>query len=232
MGWRRVHLLLVIMVLSLLAAACGGDSNSTSPTNAGQDGTSSSSTTVSSDPTSPEQPGGTTQDDDGDVTQSSLRAGAGSYSVNEISFDGVGVFRCEPFSFPTGGPHPGNISIWGYPDELQMDALNVEVLHDLRFGGDENDTLLAFSVFLSLQGENGVEQFEGFAKNDKEGNWFIGDIFDGGSQLPLSGAPFVINGNRITGSFAGVTRIWPDDPSVTVNVTFDLEIPSEIDAEC
>ncbi len=86
-------------------------------------------------------------------------------------------------------------------------------------------------VFHSRAGEGSTEQFEGSVSNGADGGWFTIDpeTFE---QVPLDGTPVAIEGDRITGSLAGLEQTWPDEGAATVDVTWDFEIPSEVIEDC
>ena len=158
--------------------------------------------------------------------------GVGSFTVDGESFDDVGIYSCEPFSFGSD-PDPRDLSLLGFLGG--MDGLQVEVSHsegfDLSDGGQTQFEQINLSVFHSRAGEGSTEQFEGSAVNSADGSWFATDpeTFE---QVPLDGPPFVIDGNRITGSLAGLEQTWPDEGAATVDVTFDFEIPDEVIEDC
>jgi hypothetical protein len=170
--------------------------------------------------------------DDGDTGGGFTLAGAGSgsFTADGESFDGVDVYRCEPFSFGQD-PHPDDIDLLAYLGG--MSGLNVDIAHNQGFDMSDGSQFeqVNLSVYYSRQGSNGVEQFEGSAVNDADGVWYTLDpeTFE---QVELGGVPFVIEGNRVVGEMAGLEQTWPDEGAATVDVTFDLEIPTQINEDC
>lgn len=169
---------------------------------------------------------------DADDTGGSELAGArtGSFTVDGESFDGVDVFRCETFSFGED-PHPDDVDLLAY--QGGMSGLEVDIIN--RTGFDMSDgsqfDQLSLRVFYSRQGPNGVEQFEGGADTDASGAWVIVDQ-ETFQPIPLDTPAAVIEGDRITGQLAGLEQTWPDEGAATVDVTFDLEIPTQINESC
>jgi hypothetical protein len=158
--------------------------------------------------------------------------GVGSFTVDGQSFDNVDVYSCEPFSFGSD-PDPRDLSLTGFLGG--MDGLGVELSHsegfDLSDGGQTQFDQIRLSVFYSRSGDSGTEQFEGSASNNAAGEWFTTDpeTFE---EVPIADPPFVMEGNRISGSLAGLEQTWPDEGAATVDVTWDYEIPSEVIEDC
>ncbi len=157
-------------------------------------------------------------------------AGVGSFTADGESFDNVDVYSCEPFSFGSD-PHPDDVSLLAYLGG----SSGLEVVISHRQGVDLSDgsqfDQIDLNVFHSRQGESGLEQFEAGAASAADGTWFTTDP-ETLEQTPLDGTPVVIEGDRVTGSLAGLRQTWPDEGAATVDVTFDLEIPSEVNEEC
>lgn len=159
-------------------------------------------------------------------------AGVGSFTADGESFDNVDVYSCEPFSFGSD-PHPDDVSLLAYLGGTS--GLEVEVSHSQGFevsdGGQVTFDQVTVNVFYSRQGDGGLEQFEGSAVNDASGDWFFFNR-DTGEQFELAEPPYVRDGDRMTGSLAGLQQSWPDEGAATVDVTFDLEIPTEVNEDC
>lgn len=169
----------------------------------------------------------------GNAGSSSLAgAGVGSFTADGESFDNVDVFSCEPFSFGSD-PHPDDVSVLAYLGGTS--GLEVDVSHSQGVEVSEGEQIrfdqVNVDVFYSRQGENGLEQFEGSAASDASGGWFFFNQ-ETGEQTDLDDTPFERDGDRITGSLAGLQQSWPDEGAATVDVTYDLEIPSEVNEEC
>ena len=156
--------------------------------------------------------------------------GVGSFTVDGESFENVEIYSCEPFSFGSD-PDPRDLSLLALLGG--SNGLQVELSH--RQGVDMSDGTqfdhVDLSVFHSRQGESGVEQFEGSAASAADGTWFTVDpeTFE---QVPFDENPVVIDGDRITGSLAGLDQTWPDEGAATVDVTWEFEIPSEVVEGC
>lgn len=157
-------------------------------------------------------------------------AGVGSFTADGESFDNVDVYSCEPFSFGSD-PHPDDVSLLAYLGG----SSGLEVVISHRQGVDLSDgsqfEQIDLNVFHSRQGESGLEQFEGGAASAADGTWYTIDP-ETLEQTPLDTIPVVIEGDRVTGSLAGLMQTWPDEGAATVDVTFDLEIPTEVNEEC
>lgn len=171
-------------------------------------------------------------DDGGDSGGLPAAGGLGSFTADGEPFDNVDVYSCEPFSFGSD-PDPRDVSVLAYLGG--MDGLEVEVSHsegfDVSDAGQTQFDRIDLRVFYSRAGEGSAEQFEGSAVNNADGDWFTNDpeTFE---QVPLDSAPFVIEGDRISGSLAGLEQTWPDEGAATVDVTWDFEIPSEVIEDC
>jgi hypothetical protein len=157
-------------------------------------------------------------------------AGVGSFTADGDSFDGVDVYSCEPFSFGSD-PDPRDLSLLAYLGGSS--GLEVEISHSQGFDLSDGSEFeqINLNVFHSRQGYGGLEQFEGGAVNDASGDWFTQDP-DTFEQIPLAEPPVVITGDNVTGALAGLVQTWPDEGAATVDVTFDLEVPTEVNEEC
>ena len=167
---------------------------------------------------------------DGGAEEIPPAGGVGSFTVDGESFDNVDIYSCAPFSFGSD-PDPRDLSLLGFMGG--MTGLEVELSHSQ--GVDMSDGTqfdqIRLSVFHSRSGDSGTEQFEGSASNNAAGDWFTTDpeTFE---EVPLAAPPFVMEGNRISGSFAGLEQTWPDEGAATVDVTWDYEIPTEVIEDC
>lgn len=159
--------------------------------------------------------------------------GVGSFTADGESFDNVDVYSCEPFSFGTD-PDPRDLSLAGFLGG--MDGIGVDVTYGQGFDPVQGvqaqfDDQIRLKVFYSRSGETGTEQFEGSALNGIDGTWYVGDAV-AGDVVALDEPPFVMEGNRIAGSLAGLEQTWPDEGAATVDVSWDFEIPSEVIEDC
>lgn len=157
-------------------------------------------------------------------------AGSGSFTVDGEAFEGVEVFRCETFSFG-GDPHPDDFDLLAYQGGMSGLEVDISNRQGVDFSNGNQFDEIQLSVFYSRQGENGVEQFEGSARTDSNGSWYVFDP-ETGDQTALDGEAAVIEGSRISGQLAGLDQTWPDEGAATVDVTFDLDIPTEINEGC
>lgn len=159
-------------------------------------------------------------------------AGVGSFTADGESFDNVDVYSCEPFSFGSD-PHPDDVSVLAYLGGTS--GLEVDVSHSQGIEVSEGEQIrfdqVNVDVFYSRQGENGLEQFEGSAASNASGGWIFFNR-ETGEQTDLADTPYERDGDRITGSLAGLQQSWPDEGAATVDVTFDLEVPTEVNEEC
>lgn len=159
-------------------------------------------------------------------------AGVGSFTADGESFDNVDVYSCEPFSFGSD-PHPDDVSVLAYLGGSS--GLEVEVSHREGFEISDGEQVrfdqVDVAVFYSRSGESGLEQFEGSAASNASGGWSFFNQ-ETGEQIDLADSPYERDGDRITGSLAGLEQIWPDEGAATVDVTYDLEIPTEVNEEC
>jgi hypothetical protein len=154
----------------------------------------------------------------------------GSFTADGESFDDVDVYACEPFSFGSD-PDPRDLSLFGYVGGTS--GLNVDVSHSQGFDlsdGTQFDQM-SLNVFYSRQGSAGLEQFEAGAQSRADGSWYTTDdeTFE---EVDLAEPPVVIDGNRVSGGLGSLEQTWPDEGAATVDVTFDFEIPTEVNEEC
>jgi len=174
---------------------------------------------------------GDSEGDDGSQGGGSVFAGAaaGSFTADGEAFDNVDVYSCEPFSFGSQEADPNDLRLVALTGSSS--GLEVEVSYgqgiDMSNGAQFEQ--ITVSVFHSRQGAAGLEQFETTAFNDAAGDWFVRT--ETGEELQLSDAPAVIDGNHVIGSLAGLIQTWPDEGAATVDVTFDFEIPTQVN-EC
>lgn len=230
MGWRRVSLFLVVLVLSLLAAACGESSDSTTTTTTTVPDQTSTSTTEASPTTSSQPSTSTTLADVDDPPELSPWEGTGVVYTGGQYVDAQ-VRRCTPDPSRIGtseAGQPDDISLWAYPVEDPRVTLNVQLFHDPTSRDNENNPLLIVIGDYTRGLENGeVGHWIGDARNDEEGNWFIG----GNRRRPISGGagPGIQGGNQIVGDLL----VEPLDPSWENDyISFKLEIPPEIAPDC
>ena len=126
---------------------------------------------------------------------------AGVIQLDGKSFDVSDVRRCKPFFDGEGN--------------LDLTAIGNGVMLFINI----NESGSSVSHELSLQGANAGGVFSGAGTQAPNRTWFD----DNGD--PLAGPPFTINGDHISGGLTVIdARGGPD----TVDVTFDVSIPSDI----
>ncbi len=173
---------------------------------------------------------GSGDDNGGQGATSLVGAAAGSFTADGEVFDNIDVYSCEPFSFGSQEADPNDLSLVGLTGASS--GLEVEITHspgiDLSSGAQFDKVTV--NLFFSRQGASGLEQFELSASTDAAGDWFVSS--DTGEQIQLTEIPAVIEGNHVTGSLSGLEQTWPDEGAATVDVTYDYEIPGEVNEGC
>lgn len=207
---RRLALFLVVL---LVASACGGgDTDATTDPSDEPAPTTATVEAGSGETTAP-----TTRAQE---TPRAASGAAGSMTVDGELFEGQ-VIRCEPFSFGSD-PHEDDVSVVLFATA----GLNVDLSYtpsiDINGGGE----YLQASVDL-LYSATGGSQFEASATTGIDGNWFERTDEFVQDPAPLPTAPIDVDGNRMAGGMA-LDQSWPQGETGTVEVTFDIEIPSEI----
>lgn len=186
------------------------------------------SPTVSVDNLPSDDDGG--DDDGGGGGFPLVGAGVGSFTADGESFDSVDVYSCEPFSFGSD-PDPRDLSLLGYLGGTS--GLEVEISYGEAFDLSDGSQFeqISLAVFYSRQGSSGLEQFEGRAQSRADGTWYTSDP-ETFQEVDLDGVPVAVDASRLSGALAGLEQTWPDEGAATVDVTFDFEIPSEVNEEC
>lgn len=209
------HLVLTVVVM-LLLAACGGDADpAPSDTEAGQ-------TTTTGAPAGTDSPT-TTEGGSGTETPTPpvVAGAAGSMTVDGETFEGQ-VRRCEPFSFG-GDPHEDDVSVV----LLSTVGLNVDLSYTESIDIATGEQYLQASVDL-LYTAPGFAQFEVGAVTNAAGDWVSRDDQFVQDPTPLPSAPITREGNLLTGT-AELTQSWPQGETGTVEVSYSLEVPAEIE---
>lgn len=221
MKLSRIPFVVLAVAMLLAVAACGGGDSSSSTTPAPPSVDQGSDTTASE---SGEDPSSGSDDSGGGGLPAS--GANGTYTINGDSFEAP-VFQCEVFSSGQE-PHPDDLSVLAFLGGSE--GLEVEIGHSTRPGPDGPYEATVMFVFHSRAGADGLEQFEGSAATGPDGQWYLQDDFQLANPIP--GETFTRDGNRITGSLAGVEQDWPETGTEVIDVTFDLEIPAEITEGC
>jgi hypothetical protein len=234
----RARIAVMVAVLALVAAACGDDGGAgdiedggsrttPAPADAGSDQGDDGGGDDRGDGAGGDDGGG---DDGGADPGIGFQAGgSGTFVVDGDTFEGVPVGRCDPFSFG-GPPHEDDLSLFALV--ASMEGLNVDFGIDEGFAasGDEmiNYEKQTVEVGYSRSGEEGAEQFSALAANDQDGAWYLGGApSPGETKTPMDSVPFTREGDRISGSLI-LEQEWPEGATGTVEVSYDLEVPSEI----
>lgn len=155
--------------------------------------------------------------------------GVGTFTVDGETFDNVPVARCEPFSV---GDEPNEDDLSLVALVGSMEGLNLDLSNSDGFAMGDNEmitfTQQTLNVDYSRSGDAGIEQFTGFASNDIDDDWYIdGAPMPGEDKTAMGEPPFARDGGRISGSMT-LDQDWPEGSTGVVEVSFDLEIPSEI----
>ncbi|HEX9855445.1 MAG TPA: hypothetical protein VGC47_09035 [Acidimicrobiia bacterium] len=231
-------------VLALVAAACGdaggagdiedaGSTTTSAPADGGSDQGDGGAGDDQGDRDGGNDGGGTDDvggGDGGDDPGIGFPAGgSGTFVVDGDTFEGVPVGRCEPFSFG-GPPHEDDLSLFALVGS--MEGLNVDLSNDEGFAasgdGMINYEKQTVTVDYSRSGEGDVEQFSALAANDQDGAWYLGGAPNPGeTKTPMDSVPFAREGDRISGTLI-LEQDWPEGATGTVEVSYDLEVPSEI----
>jgi len=184
-----------VPLLLLAASACGGDNND-SDSPTTTTGETPEATASNKSPT--ESPDGT--DDEGEDSQPPASDGDGVIELNGERINVNEVRRCEPFSDSEGN--------------LDLTAIGEGVM---LFVVVNEGTVLSHE--LSLQGSSAGGVFSATANQFSDGSWTDED------GQPISGAPFTVGEDRISGS---MTLNDARGGADTADVSFELPIPSEI----
>ncbi|HEU0072882.1 MAG TPA: hypothetical protein VFS30_02645 [Dehalococcoidia bacterium] len=196
----------VALFFILAAVACGGDddSNSSSPS-------AGDSPAASSDDTNNDATPAADDSDDTETPPAASGGGVGVVEANGQTFDVREVRRCEPFF-----EGEDNLDL----QALASDGVILFVVINTPLGSADQLLSHELSIQGSALGSGGqVGAFSGTGNSTQGGTW----LNDDGSEL--SGAPFTLAGDRISGSMAVTdARGGPD----SLDVTFDIPIPSEI----
>jgi hypothetical protein len=228
----RARVVVMFSVMALLTAACGGGDGAggtTSPANQSETSDEAVSTTSAPGGRSEEPAGDSGDQGDSEPSGAFPAGGSGSFVVDGETFDGVPVARCEPFSV---GEEPNEDDLSLIALIGGMDGLQVELSNRDGFAAGDNEMInylqQSVEVDYSRSGDAGVEQFSAFASTDQDGNWYLGGAPSPGQTLEaMESAPFNRDGDHVNGAMS-LDQDWPDGATGTVNVTFDLEVPSDV----
>jgi len=218
---RRVAVVLALIALTV--AACGGG--------AGSDGAvtttrPSGGTGNPSETTEPVGVDATVADTQGNAPPSGV---AGVITVDGESIDAQ-VLRCQPIS--TGRePHEDDLAVVAFIDGSGGLNVDVSFTTGIDVGTGEEYLQARLDLLYSASGAEGLIQFESGAQSDVDGNWFIVDFDSAGDPVQLDQAPFLIDGNRLTGALT-LPQSWPEGGNGVVDIRFDLDVPSEFHPDC
>jgi hypothetical protein len=200
----------------LLSAGCGGGDS-------GQPTLSESvSTTVV---TSGSQAPLTETEDERNSGQdeSANSAASGSVVVDGQSFAVEQMYRCEPYDGPGAHPTPDDLDLVAFGANSTYLSLTVSHDEGVNMGNGARYPRQVFDLRLDVVTSEGQVEYELGATNDENGNWSLSDA--DGTQL--DGAPFTLAGDHIGGGMT-LVETYPDENASTVAVSFDLEIPGNI----
>ncbi len=197
--------------LALFAlSACGGDDDDSGAATqaAGAAGTTAAATTNAASSPSGATAVATTPaaaSPAGNTTQGA--AGFVDVNGNRLAIDRVR--RCEPF--------------FGHEEDLDLTGIGQDVMVFVTINHPLSGSDLV-NHDLSLQGGAAGGVFSAMAVSFDGTNWVMDE-----DNSPLPGPPFVVSGDRVTGSLElSDARGGPE----TRSVSFDLAIPDEIIADC
>jgi len=198
----RNLILLVSLFFLLTVAACGGDDDSSSSGPTSGDAPAASSSNDAN---------GATTDDAKAPSASSGGGGVGVVEVDGQTYDINEVQRCKPFF-----DGEDNLDL----QALASDGIVLFVTINTPLGAADQLLSHELSIQGSKLGSGGqIGAFSGAGSQIQAGAW----LDDDANELP--GAPFTIDGDRISGSMKVVDARGSDQ---TLDVTFDIPIPSDI----
>jgi hypothetical protein len=229
---RTPTVLLLVAVVTATSACSAGDGNDVAP-----DPVPPASDDVDADPPLDEPDdqaeAAATQDPASDLP---FESGDGWFEVDGERYEAEWVVRCLPRHLDIEQPHEDDLELLAYAGgqtHFGLDLSHQEIF--LTPDDDRNYTALYAHPSLSRDGEGGVERFgdTGFATGP-DGAWYdLGSASplqlalgnEGASPLPEPAA--TVQGQRVTGTAAGLLQNWPEEAAGTTTVTYDLSIPGE-----
>jgi hypothetical protein len=234
---KRLAAALTVSALAILTACGGGDG--AEPGDASKPTSQPDDATPDHDAPSEGADGSAAADDGagsaaGDSPMPPGAVGGGSVTIDGAQFDGS-VFRCAPRYIDMGAEleHEDDLNLLA---SVGAGGLQIEIGHSEGFTitadgtGMESFVEQTLNVFYSGSGDQGTEQFEAFAARDAANAWFRDYVPMPGQepeQPPLADAPYTRDGANIRGTMI-LEQIWPEEASGTIDVTYDLPIPDEI----
>ncbi|MGA8039134.1 MAG: hypothetical protein WCA93_03405 [Acidimicrobiia bacterium] len=215
------RLITVTVVMVLLVASCGGGTSGS--TLAGEAGAKDATTTVTSSQN--DEPGGDTETttDQSDKGSPGGTAANGTVMVDGEAFDAAQMYRCVPYADPGKEPNPEDLDLVVFATDGRYLSLTISNGEGVNMGNGQSYPRQAYSLRLDVADAGGQVEYELGATNDEDGNWILGD--DVGT--PLDSAPFIIDGNNISGGMT-LVETYPNEGDSMVNVTYELEIPGDV----
>ena len=220
--------------LLLIVMACAGNSDgatgSTDPSSQGPE----TSNEVSPDQDEEQSPTTSSQVTEQEGSQSlPFESGDGSFVVDGEQFEAVWVVRCEIVLIGQD-PHDENLDLLAYGGESVYLDLEISAGDEyaVTAEGRRGEFIYTATYFdLRLVTDAALTQFEDRVVNGPGGNWYanaVPHLMVAGKEFPSVPEPvgFTIEDDRIRGTLT-LEQSWPEDQDATVDVTFDLSIPSE-----
>jgi hypothetical protein len=228
-------MVLVVALTTATSACSAGDGSDIAPEPASDEAAESENPSQDPSVDEPDEPdeAAASQDPASDLP---FDSGDGWFEIDGERYQAEWVVRCMPQDLDMEQPHEDDLELIAYAGGqtffwLELSSQEVVLTPD----DDRNYTALYAHPSLSRDGEGGREEFgdTGFATGP-DGAWYDLRSADplqlalgnqGSSPLPEPAA--TVQGERVTGTAAGLTQEWPEEGTVTVTVTYDLSIPAE-----
>lgn len=228
--------LVVFSASVLVLAACGGDNGGATPapdpaaaSNAGDEADNGGPTDATPTPDTPaaSSAGDGADPDDGESGAAPAIGSSGTMTVDGEVLDVIAVRRCVPFDASEFGGAEGD------PNEIDL------IIFDSSSGGLNLNALTTDGYSLErdeydmsiheLRLNQGGDEYKNRAGTMPDGTWILGFVpqfGDPGDGTPIDDAPFIVDGNNISGAMS-LVQTWPEGADGTVDVTFNVVFPSE-----
>jgi hypothetical protein len=228
-------MVLLIAVATATSACSAGDGSDIAPEPASDEAAESENPIQDPSVGEPEEPdeAAASQDPSSDVP---FDRGDGWFEIDGERYEAEWVVRCMPQHLDIEEPHEDDLELIAYAGGqtffwLELSSQEVVLTPD----DDRNYTALYAHPSLSRDGEGGRQEFGDTAfATGPDGAWYDLRSADplqlalgnqGSNPLPEPAA--TRQGERVTGTAAGLTQEWPEDGTATVTVTYHLSIPAE-----
>jgi hypothetical protein len=209
-------MLVILGLLALIATACGGEAADPAPA---EDTGATATTTNDTEapPTETKEEGNSAQN------QPTASPASGSVVVDGETFDVMETYRCEPYDGPGADPQPDDLDLVAFAADSNYLSLTLGHDEAVNMSNGERYPREIFDLRLDVVTDEGQVEYELVASNDSDGNWLVSDL----EETSLDGAPFNIEGDHISGGMT-LVETYPNEGDSTVNVSFELEIPGDI----